>query len=110
MLRYWHRSVPQTSPAQPPQPITLVRHIVPVVAGGIVTLLLTLVTDNSLRAHQVLPSPDSPVFETGPLLLIAGYRGLFAILGCHLAARMAPARPASHPLRLRSPWARCCWR
>ena len=48
-------------------------------------------TDNWLGAHQVLPSPDYPVFETGPLLLIAGYRGLFAILGCHLAARMAPA-------------------
>ena len=83
--------MPQTSPTQTPPPTTLIRHIVPVVAGGVVTLLLTVVTDNWLGAHQVLPSPDSPVFETGPLLLIAGYRGLFAILGCHLAARMAPA-------------------
>jgi hypothetical protein len=83
--------VPQTSPAEPPQPTTLVRHIVPVIAGGVVALLLTVVTDNWLGAHQLLPSPDSPVFETGPLLLMAGYRGLFAILGCHLAARMAPA-------------------
>jgi len=82
--------VPETSPTTPP-PTLLVRHIVPVIAGGVVTLLLTVVTDNSLSAHQVLPSPGSPVFETGPLLLIAGYRGLFAILGCHLAARMAPA-------------------
>ena len=81
----------QASSAQPPPPTTLIRHILPVVAGGVVTLLLTVVTDNSLRAHQVLPSPDYPVFETGPLLLIAAYRGLFAILGCHLAARVAPA-------------------
>jgi hypothetical protein len=60
------------------------------VAGGIVTLLLTIVTDNSLSAHQVLPAPGRPVFETGILLLAAAYRGLFAILGCHMAARLAP--------------------
>ena len=83
--------MPETSPAQTAQPTALIRHIVPVVAGGVITLLLTVVTDNWLSAHQVLPSPDYPVFETGPLLLMAGYRGLFAILGCHMAARMAPA-------------------
>ena len=83
--------MPQTSPAHAPQPTALIRHIVPVVVGGAVTLLLTIVTDNWLGAHQVLPSPDNTVFETGPLLLTAAYRGLFAILGCHLAARMAPA-------------------
>jgi hypothetical protein len=69
----------------------LIRHILPVVAGGAVTLLLTIVTDNSLSAHEVLPAPDRPVFDTGPLLLAAAYRGLFAILGCHMAARLAPA-------------------
>ena len=83
--------MPETSPTQTPQSTALIRHIVPVIAGGIVTLLLTVVTDNWLGAHQVLPSPDSPVFQTRPLLLIAAYRGLFAILGCHMAARMAPA-------------------
>lgn len=62
----------------------------PVVAGGAITVLLTVVTDNTLSAHGVLPSPGHPVFETGPLLLTAGYRGLFAILGCHMAARLAP--------------------
>lgn len=55
------------------------------------TLLLTVVTDNSLSAHAVLPAPGHPVFETGPLLLIAFYRGLFAIIGCHMTARLAPA-------------------
>ena len=60
-------------------------------AGGFVTLMLTVVTDNTLGAHEVLPTPGHPVFATGPLLLTAAYRGLFAILGCHLAARLAPA-------------------
>ena len=77
-------------PATPASP-ALLRHIVPVVVGGLVTLLLTVVTDNSLSAHAVLPAPGHPVFETGPLLLIAVYRGLFAIVGCHMAARLAPA-------------------
>lgn len=74
-----------------PAPPALLRHIVPVVAGGLVTLLLTIVTDNALGAHQVLPAPGHPVFETGPLLLVAAYRGVFAMLGCHMAARLAPA-------------------
>ena len=55
-------------------------------------MLLTVVTDNTLSAHQVLPAAaDRPVPATGSLLLAAAYRGLFAILGCHMAARLAPA-------------------
>lgn len=81
--------MPQPQIAPPEQP-ALLRHILPVVAGGILTLMLTVVTDNSLSAHQVLPAPGRPVFETGALLLAAAYRGLFAILGCHMAARLAP--------------------
>jgi hypothetical protein len=83
-------SIPPESSGQP----ALLRHIVPVVFGGLVTLMLTVVTDNMLGAHGVLPSPGHPVFETGPLLLAAAYRGLFAMAGCHLAARLAPA---GHP-------------
>jgi hypothetical protein len=79
-------------PSAPDHQPLLLRHIVPVVAGGFVTVLLTVVTDNTLSAHQVLPSAASrPVPETGSLLLTAAYRGLFAILGCHMAARLAPA-------------------
>ncbi len=79
-----------TTPASSESP-ALIRHIVPLIAGGAVTVLLTIVTDNTLSAHGVLPSPGHPVFATGPLLLTAAYRGLFAILGCHMAARLAPA-------------------
>ena len=78
-------SAPQGA-AQP----ALLRHILPVVVGGAVALLLTIVTDNTLSAHGLLPAPEHPVFETGPLVLAAAYRALFTVLGAHLAARLAP--------------------
>ena len=62
-------------------PVALMRHIVPVLAGAVVTILLTVVTDSWLGARGVAP----------PLALAAGYRGLFTFLGGHLAARLAPA-------------------
>jgi hypothetical protein len=75
----------QTS-GQPP----LLRHIVPIIAGAVVALALSVVTDNWLGAHQILPAPGV-VPSRGVLLLVLAYRGLFAIAGCHLAARLAPA-------------------
>jgi hypothetical protein len=81
---------PEQTSEPTPEP-ALTRHIVPVLVGGMVTLLLTVVTDNALSGHQVLPGRGVPVFNTSTLLLMLGYRGLFAILGCHLAARVAPA-------------------
>ncbi len=77
--------------ADPTSEPMLLRHILPVFAGGVVTLLLTVVTDNALSGHQVLPGDARPALGAPALLLMAGYRGLFAILGCHLAARLAPA-------------------
>lgn len=81
-----------TSPnlAAPPQP-SLLRHIVPVAFGGAIALLLTIVTDNTLGVHGLLPAAGQTVPGTGALLLVAAYRGLFVMLGCHMAARLAPA-------------------
>jgi hypothetical protein len=67
----------------------LLRHILPIIAGAIVAVALSIVTDNWLSAHQMLPAPGV-VPSTGVLLLVLAYRGLFAIVGCHLAARLAP--------------------
>jgi len=76
---------PETAPAQP----ALLRHIAPVAAGGVVILLLTIVTDNWLAARGLLPTAGT-VLTTASLLLVTAYRGLFAIVGCHMAARLAP--------------------
>lgn len=64
----------------PDTQVTLLRHIMPVVLGGFVTLVLTVVTASWLVARSASP----------PLPLDAALRGLFAILGTHLAARLAP--------------------
>jgi hypothetical protein len=49
--------------------------------GAFVTIVLTAVTARWMLARGVLP----------PLSVDAAMRALFTILGCHLAARMAPA-------------------
>lgn len=77
---------PNTTPDQP----ALLRHIVPVLVGGVVMLMLTIVTDNWLAARGLLPTAGvTPTIAS--LLLVTAYRGVFAIIGCHMAARLAPA-------------------
>ena len=74
------------TPAQP----ALLRHIVPVILGGFIAAMLTLVTDNWLGAHGVLAVGGGSAPSTGTLLLVVAYRALFATVGCHMAARLAP--------------------
>ena len=68
----------------------LLRHILPVAVGGAVSLMLTIVTDNTLGAHGMLPASGDTSLSTGALMFVAAYRGVFAVLGCHVAARLAP--------------------
>lgn len=75
----------QTEGVTPPTPqqgphLALTRHIAPVAAGAFVTIALTIVTNSWLASRGVMP----------PLWLAAAYRGLFIVLGSHLAARLAP--------------------
>lgn len=76
---------PTTPEGQP----ALLRHIVPVLAGAIVIAMLTVVTDNWLAARGLLPVGAQPTAVA--MLLVTAYRGLFAIIGCHMAARLAPS-------------------
>lgn len=61
-------------------PPTLLRHVVPIAVGAVITLVLTAVTAGWLVARMGTP----------PLALDAGFRALFTIIGCHMAARLAP--------------------
>jgi len=74
------------NPAPTSDQPALIRHILPVVVGGVVALALTVVTDNTLGAHGVLTGEGG----TATMLMAAAYRALFSVVGCHMAARLAP--------------------
>ena len=80
-----------TEPVAHPAQTPLIRHIIPVLAGSLVIAMLTIVTVNWLNARGWTPPPDAAGASTGFLLFVLGYRTLFALAGCHLAARLAPA-------------------
>jgi hypothetical protein len=75
------------------------RRIGAVAAGLLVAVLPALAADAALRAAGVFP-PAAERLSDALLLLAAGYRALFAIAGCWLAARLAPDRPMAHALAL----------
>ena len=73
------------------------RSIWAVVAGIVVGVVLTTITDVVLHAMGVFPPLGQPVSD-GPLVLATAYRIVFGIMGCYVAARLAPDRPMRHAL------------
>jgi len=64
-----------------------------VIAGIVVTLVLTLVTDLALHAVGVFPAPGQAATD-GPLALATVY----GVVGAYVTARLAPARPMLHAM------------
>ena len=73
------------------------RSIGAVVAGIAVGVVLTTITDVVLHAMGVFPAWGQPVSD-GPLVLATAYRIVFGVLGCYVAARLAPDRPMRHAM------------
>jgi hypothetical protein len=73
------------------------RSVGAVVGGIVVGVVLTLITDLVLHAMGVFPPLGQPVSD-GPLVLATAYRIVFGVLGCYVAARLAPDRPMWHAL------------
>ena len=73
------------------------RSVGAVVGGIVVGVVLTLITDLVLHAMGVFPPLGQPVSD-GPLVLATAYRIVFGVLGCYVAARLAPDRPMRHAL------------
>lgn len=66
-------------------------------------LLFIVVTHSGIDAilHTVGILPDGHFYvETWLILVVIGYRSLFSIAGCYLAARLAPQKPMAHALAL----------
>ncbi len=75
----------------------LARSFAAVIAGIMVVLVLTLVTDLALHAAGVFPPPGQAATD-GPLILATLYRVVYGILGGYVTARLAPARPMLHAM------------
>ena len=77
----------------------ILRSIGAVLAGLFVIFVLSLGTDVVLHATGVFPPWFQPM--AGPLFLLAlAYRCVYAVLGCYIAARLAPSRPMKHAMIL----------
>jgi hypothetical protein len=73
------------------------RSIWAIVAGFLVCVVLTLLTDLAFHAIGVFPPLGQPVSD-GPLVLATLYRVVFAILGTYVTARLAPHAPMRHAM------------
>jgi hypothetical protein len=82
------------------QPRRLGRSIAAIFAGLVVIFVLSLGTDQILHVFQVYPPWGQPMYDPGLNLLALAYRCVYAVLGCYLAARLAPYAPMLHALAL----------
>lgn len=77
----------------------ILKSIGAVLAGFIFIVITHTGTDALLERAGILPG-DNLFVGTGLILTVLGYRALFSVAGCYLAARLAPSSPMKHALAL----------
>lgn len=82
-----------------PAPRRLGRRAAAVLAGLVAIFALSLGTDAALHAAGIFP-PWGQSMSDGLFVLATLYRTVYGVLGCWLAARLAPDRPMHHALAL----------
>jgi hypothetical protein len=75
---------------------TTARSVGAVVAGMLVGSVLSLASDQVLRALGVFPRSGAITYEPLPYALAIAYRSVYALLGFYIMARLAPRRPLRH--------------
>ena len=73
------------------------RSLLALLAGFVLVLLLTFLSDAALHAAGVFPAPGQAP-RNGSLVLATVYRTLYGILGSYVTARLAPYAPLAHAL------------
>jgi len=72
-----------------------------VVAGFIAIFALSYGTDAVLESMGVFSSGPLPMYGSESLIItILVYRLIYSVVGCYIAARLAPAYPMRHALAL----------
>ena len=85
--------------SEPQRPPSRLRSIGAVLAGLLAVIVLSIVTDMALHASGIYPPWGEPMADA-LFLLAAAYRGVYAVAGSYIAARLAPDRPMQHALAL----------
>jgi len=78
---------------------TIFKSVGAVFAGLAFIVVTHTGTDAILESAGVLPKGNLFV-GTGLILAVVGYRAVFSVIGCYLAARLAPSHPMRHALAL----------
>ena len=87
------------SPSETRAPRRTLRSLGAVLAGLAAIVVLSTAADAVLHATGVYPPFPEPMAD-GLYALATAYRILFGVVGCWLAARLAPSRPMLHSLAL----------
>ena len=70
-----------------------------VLAGFILTFVLSYGTDAVLGALGVIPTGPLPMYGSEPVIfMILVYRTIYNLVGAYLVARLAPSHPMRHAL------------
>ncbi len=83
-----------------PRSRSFLRSVGAVFAGLVTIFVLSLATDQLLHGLGIYPGWGQPMRDTRLLLLALGYRFIYDVFGCWLAARLAPYAPMGHALAL----------
>jgi hypothetical protein len=76
---------------------TLLKSIWALLAGFIVVVILSIITDTALMQSGIMKQPleQNSNFFIGLIVL---YRSLFSITGSYITARLAPNKPMRHAM------------
>tara|TARA_R100001143_G_scaffold63594_1_gene73159 strand:+ start:14920 stop:15321 length:402 start_codon:yes stop_codon:yes gene_type:complete len=75
------------------------RSIWAVFAGLLIIFVLSIAADTLLKITGILPW-DHLFVSTGLILFVLFYRAVFSLIGCYIAAKLAPSKPMKHALIL----------
>ena len=70
----------------------MIRLILSILAGFMVTAVLSTATDFAFESAGILPPYGKPLMDTGLLLLATSYRAIYQVIGSYVASLIARER------------------
>lgn len=78
--------------------MNILKSIGAVLVGILFIVVTHTMTDKILEGTGFFPPPEEGLHDTGLLLMATAYRTVFSVIGCYIAARLAPIRPMLHAM------------